>query len=192
MQDPAELVAAAAAGDQAAWEALVDRYNGLLWAVARGYRLSTADAAEVVQTSWLRLVENLDRLREPERVGAWLCTTTRRECFRALRRNGSQIPAAELDPADDPVVGGDPTPEHTVLDADRDRQLWAAVDRLSDRCRRLLRLLMAPVAPSYEEVSATLDMPIGSIGPTRARCLQRLRQDVEAVGITAESFRSAE
>lgn len=192
VHEPEELVRAANDGDQAAWETLVDRYNGLLWAIARGYRLSAADAAEVVQTTWLRLVEHLDRLRDPARVGAWLCTTLRRECLRSLHRNGAQIPSAELDPATDPTADDGPGPERAAVDADRDEHLWTAVDGLPDRCRRLLRLLMAPVAPSYEEISATLDMPIGSIGPTRARCLQRLRADVEAVGITADSFGAAE
>lgn len=184
MRDPAELVAAASMGDRDAWDALVERYTGLVWAVARGHRLSTADAAEVVQTTWLRLVEHLDRLREPERVGAWLCTTARRECLRTLRRNGRQIPLADIEPAHEPARRAR-GPEDEAVDADRDQRLWAALERMPDPCRRLLRVLMADVAPSYSEVSAALGMPVGSIGPRRARCLDRLRTTVKALGITA-------
>jgi RNA polymerase sigma factor (sigma-70 family) len=88
----ASLVRAAAAGDEAAWGALVERFTPLLWATTRSYRLDRARAADVVQTCWLRLVENLDRVQEPERVGAWLATTARRECLRALRLEGRELP----------------------------------------------------------------------------------------------------
>src|SRR5918997_3091797 len=96
MSEVAELVRAAAEGDQAAWNGLVDRYNGLVWSVARSHRLSMADASDVVQTTWLRLVENLGRLQEPERVGAWLATTARRECLRALRHSARNLPTEEV------------------------------------------------------------------------------------------------
>ena len=96
MSEVAELVRAAAEGDQAAWNGLVDRYNGLVWSVARSHRLALADASDVVQTTWLRLVEHLGRLQDPERVGAWLATTARRESLRALRHSARQIPTEEL------------------------------------------------------------------------------------------------
>ena len=96
MSEVAELVRAAAEGDQAAWNGLVDRYNGLVWSVARSHRLSMADASDVVQTTWLRLVEHLGRLQDPERVGAWLATTARRESLRALRHSARQVPTEEL------------------------------------------------------------------------------------------------
>src|SRR4051812_7204185 len=102
MSEVAELVRAAAEGDQAAWNRLVDRYNGLVWSVARSFRLSPADASDVVQTSWLRLVEHLGRLQEPERVGSWLATTARRECLRTLRQSARQLPTEEL-----PDIGTD-------------------------------------------------------------------------------------
>lgn len=189
MRDPAELVRAAHAGDQDAWDELVERYTGLLWAVARGHRLNSADAAEVVQTTWLRLVEHLDQLRDPAHVGAWLYTTARHECLRTLRLNGRQVPVAEVEPTLDRRPA-EPGPESLALDGDRDRQLWSALDAMPDRCRKLLRVLMAEPAPSYEDVSLAMRMPIGSIGPTRARCLGKLRKDVAAMGITAEALRS--
>src|ERR1043165_5351882 len=105
MSEVAELVGAAAEGDQAAWNGLVDRYNGLVWSVARSFRLPPADASDVVQTTWLRLVEHLRRLEDPERVGAWLATTARRESLRSLRHNSRQVPPEELPgaPTDAPL-----------------------------------------------------------------------------------------
>jgi RNA polymerase sigma factor (sigma-70 family) len=181
------LVAAAAAGDEEAWTELVDRYTNLLWSIARGHRLGTADAGDVVQTVWLRLVEHLDRIREPERVGAWLATTARNESLRLLRRSSREVPSddeLELDLTDDPQQG---SPEAAVLGWEADALLWAAVEQLPDRCRRLIRLLMADPPPSYEDVSAALDMPVGSIGPNRGRCLERLRRTATAAGIAVDA-----
>lgn len=184
------LVRAAADGAQDAWDSLVERYNGLVWSIPRSYGLPTVDAADVVQTTWLRLVERLSTIREPERVGAWLATTARHECLQTLRRAGRQIPTDDefrlepREPADPPV-------DAALLASERDRVLWRSVDELPDRCRRLLRVLMADPAPSYDEASAALGMPIGSIGPTRARCLQQLRPIVEAAGIAVETGDSA-
>lgn len=186
MESVTALVAGAADGDQQAWDALVERFNGLVWSVARGYRLSTADAGDVVQTTWLRLVERLDSIRDPERVGAWLATTTRREALRVLRTGNRQIPTEDewrLEPRDPQT----PSPDAQLLDEERDRLLWAALAEISERCQRLLRVLMADPPPTYEDVSAALDMPIGSIGPTRGRCLERLRQVAEDAGITVDA-----
>lgn len=187
MSEVADLVRAAAEGDQAAWNALVDRYNGLVWSVARSHRLGAADASDVVQTSWLRLVENLGRLQDPERVGAWLATTARRECLRTLRLSARQIPTDEL-----PETPTDARLDAALLVAERDRALWQAFGRLSERCRALLRILVADPPPSYEEVGAALDMPIGSIGPTRQRCLERLRGLAEGEGVSATDRREFE
>lgn len=179
------LVGAAAKGDQEAWNELVERYNGLVWSVARGYGMSAADAADVAQTTWLRLVERLSTIREPERVGAWLATTARNECRQTLRRGGRQIPTDDvyqLEPRD-PVT---PPVEAGLLAAERDDVLWRSVEDLPEACRRLVRVLMADPPPTYEEVSAALEMPVGSIGPTRGRCLERLRTLVGAAGITVE------
>ena len=171
----AELVRAASAGDQRAWEGLIGRFGGLVWSVARAHGLSRADAADVSQTAWLRLVEHLHRLRDPERVGTWLASTARHEALRTLRRARRQLPVgddAELDRSGPPTE----SPEARTLAAERSDILWRAFAALPPRCQTLLRVLMADPPPSYQQVAVAMDMPIGSIGPTRARCLDRLRQ----------------
>jgi RNA polymerase sigma factor (sigma-70 family) len=173
--DIADLLARADSGDQSAWNQLVDQYNGLLWSVARGFRLDTADAADVVQNTWLRLVENLDRITEPDKLGSWLGTTVRRECLQLLRRAGRETPGAEPEML---VAVPDPAPpvdERLLLD-ELDAALWRALSTLSSPCRRLLRVLMASPAPRYADVAAALDMAVGTIGPARQRCLERLRR----------------
>lgn len=170
-----QLVRAAAGGDQSAWNELVERFQGLVWATARAHRLTRADAADVAQTVWLRLVENLDRIRDPERLGAWLATTARRECLRYIRLHGREQLSDETDvfeaPAEDPL-------EVALLTEERDAALWQAFTRLSERCQTLLRLLVSEDEPSYESIGAALGMPIGAIGPTRMRCLDKLRSYV--------------
>ena len=179
-----DLVRAAAAGDRRAWDELVDRYSRLLWSIAIAYRLGRADAADVVQTVWLRLVENLERLHDPDRVAAWLATTARRECQRALAQGRRMLPTDDdrrLEPRDTLL----PTPEAVALASERDRLLWLGFSELPERCQRLLRILLLD-SPRYEVVAAALDMPIGSIGPTRGRCLERLRRRLSASGISAD------
>ncbi len=181
--DDAALVRAAAGGDQAAWDALVKRFSGLVWSIARSHRLGAADAADVSQTAWLRLVENLDRLRDPERVGAWLATTSRNECLRVIRRSGRQVPTdieAAIDLEADETVA--PPVDAGLLAGERDADLWAAFAMISERCQVLLRLLIADPTPTYDEIGEILGMAVGSIGPTRARCLEHLRRKS---GITA-------
>ena len=172
--DTATLVGRVQSGDQAAWAVLTDRYTGMLWQVARGMRLSHADAADAVQTTWLRLVESLASLREPERLGAWLATTMRREALATLRRSLISRPAGlaaweDLPAPDDPL-------DSALLREERDAALWRAFCRLNPRCQTLLRMLTADPPPSYAEVAAALDIPVGSIGPTRQRCLAVLRR----------------
>lgn len=181
----AHVVELAASGDRDAWDELVEEFSGLVWAVARSHRLSDADAADVAQTTWLRLVEHLDRLRDPDRVGAWLATTARHESLRLLRGARRQVPVGDDLP--------EPAQESRSLDAalladERDAALWQAVERLLPRDRALLRMLVADPAPSYEEVGVALDMPIGSIGPTRARSLARLRREAELVGLAPDAM----
>jgi RNA polymerase sigma factor (sigma-70 family) len=178
--DTAELVARVRAGDRAAWTVLTDRYTPLLWSVARSMRLSTDDAADAVQTTWLRLVERLDTVREPQRLGGWLATSVRRECLALLRRRSRVVTHDEWD---DQPAPGDPL-DDALLREERDIALWRAFHTLHPRCQRLLRVLMTDPAPSYADVSAALAIPIGSIGPTRQRCLGALRGTLLAASDT--------
>lgn len=189
--EAAVLVKGAAEGDRAAWEKLVDSYGGLIWAITRNHRLLHGDAADVSQTTWLRLLENIDRLTDPGRVGAWLATTARRECLRvAARRKRTVLVADEGDLDLDPLRAQAPELDDGLLLAERDKALRAAFESLNPRCRELMRLMLLDPAPSYEEISAALDMPVGSIGPTRGRCLDKLRALVKNSGIESASARS--
>jgi RNA polymerase sigma factor (sigma-70 family) len=179
---PERLVRAAAQGDSGAWNELVERYSGLVWAVARAHRLSAADAADVAQTTWLRLVEHLERLKTPAAVGAWLATTARRECLHVLRQ-ASRCQPSEAVP--EPEAAERPDADTPLLLAERDATLWRAFTRLPARDQALLRLLTADPRPSYDEIGLALDMPIGSIGPTRARALERLRREAGRLGLEA-------
>jgi RNA polymerase sigma factor (sigma-70 family) len=167
------LVAEAADGSQAAWDGLVEGFSGLVWSVVRGHGLYGAEAADVCQTVWLRLVEHLHRLREPERAGAWLATTARHECLRVLRRRGRSTPMA--DPPEVSDVSAESDPGAKVVAREDHELLMAALDGVSGQCQQLLRLLIVDPPLSYDEISMVLDMPKGSIGPTRQRCLVRLR-----------------
>jgi RNA polymerase sigma factor (sigma-70 family) len=168
----ATLLARAAQGDQHAWNALVDEHSRLLWSVARSFRLDAADANDVVQTTWLRLLEHLDRIEDPSRLVGWLVTTARREAMRVLRRSGRERPVVEdtvLDRPDDA-----PPVDTALLQDERNRALWEAFSRLGEKCRQLLRVAVTH-PQAYDEISEALGMPIGSIGPTRRRCLTQLR-----------------
>ncbi|RAS67049.1 RNA polymerase sigma factor (sigma-70 family) [Lentzea atacamensis] len=166
-------VAAAARGDQSAWHALVRQFSGLLWSIARAYRLSDADAADAVQCTWIKLVEHLDRIAEPERLAGWLATTARHECLQLIRRSGRLPEPTEIvDDSPDPA----PALDHDLLVGERNAALWRVFEGLPDRCRRLLRVLMASPPPAYAEVAEALDMPVGSVGPIRQRCLNQLKK----------------
>ncbi len=167
------LVGEAAEGSQAAWNDLVEGFSGLVWSVVRAHGLYGAEAADVCQTVWLRFVEHLRRLREPERAGAWLATTTRHECLRVLRRRGRTT--AMADPPEIPDVSADADPGRRVVAGEEHHLLMAALADISGQCQQLLRLLLVDPPLSYDEISTLLDMPKGSIGPTRQRCLVRLR-----------------
>jgi RNA polymerase sigma factor (sigma-70 family) len=168
-----EVVLQARAGSNAAWEALIERFGGLVTAIARRCRLSDADVAEVSQTTWLRLVENLNRIQQPERIGAWLATTSRRESLRIATRRAVVSAGEEVylmaDEKADPL-------DAALLREEQARAIRAATERLSPHCQRLLGALMGHDDVSYKTIAEQLDMPIGSIGPTRGRCLEHLRQ----------------
>ena len=173
------LVAAAASGESSAWDGLVDAFGGLVWSVIRGFRLYGADASDVSQTVWLRMVEHIDRIREPERAGAWLATTARNECLRVLRKSGRQVAMAEVPEPSAPAAGGDVA--IGVMAAEDHQAFLSALEAVPPRCQTLLRLLVADPPLSYDTIAELLDMPKGSIGPTRGRCLDHLRAVMGAV-----------
>jgi RNA polymerase sigma factor (sigma-70 family) len=175
----AELVTGAVAGDQREWNVLVQEFGAMIGAIARAHSLRHADAADVSQATWLRLLEHLGQLQDPTRVGAWLATTARRECLRVLREKKRR------------VLYGDEAPEHeapdtcpvdALLRSERDDALRQSFARLRTSDQALLRLLTAEPRPPYEQIAADLDIPIGSIGPTRQRALQRLRHELDGQG----------
>jgi len=175
----AARVAAAAGGDEEAWSGLVDHFAGLVWSVIRGYRMSVADAADVSQTTWLRLAEHIHKVREPERIGAWLATTAGRECLRLIRQNQRAMPSDDVFLSEVPDADPAVAPETRVLTLERDGELWEAFSELPKKAQILLRLFFADPPPSYEEISSATGMPIGSIGPTRGRYLAQLKVRVE-------------
>jgi RNA polymerase sigma factor (sigma-70 family) len=171
-----KLVDAAGRGDQRAWNALIEGFGPMIWSIARAHRLREADAADVAQATWLALLEHLTDLREPARVGAWLATTARRECLRVLRGRERRVLYGDECPEQESSESG---PEDMLVLSERDAALWRSFARLRPSDQALLRLLMVDSRPGYEEISAALDMPIGSIGPTRQRALARLREQLD-------------
>ena len=172
-----DLVAAAGAGDRKAWDALVDRYARLVWSVIRGFRLDEATAGDVSQTVWLRLVENLERIRNPERLASWLATTARNEAIRTKRLYDRTVPTA----VEFQIVDSDPAVDSGLLATERDAEVAEAFASLDDDCQELLRAVTADPPLDYETIAAMLGRPIGSIGPTRARCLEKLRRALESI-----------
>lgn len=172
--DLAEIVSAAAEGSADAWRALFGRFTNMISAIARGCRLNDADVAEVHQATWMRMVENIVRIEQPERIGAWLATTAKRESLRVVRQKDRLTLDHEglLQRADTKMAPVDAGP----LAEERLVAVRAAFERLPSHCRRLLSLMSEDDPPSYKEISHALSMPIGSIGPTRGRCLEHLRR----------------
>jgi RNA polymerase sigma factor (sigma-70 family) len=184
------LVARVGDGDQDAWDELIERYSPLVWSICARYQLSRQDVADVGQSVWLLLVEQIGKLREPAALPGWLATTTRRECMRVLRA-ARQHEHAGLPPEDQmPPDPAATTIEQQIIAAERNAALRAAFAELSRTCHELLSMLMSDPPPAYADVSATLGMPVGSIGPMRARCLDRLRhsQHLAVLGNQAEDI----
>jgi RNA polymerase sigma factor (sigma-70 family) len=182
--EPAEvtvLIHRAAEGDPAAWDAIVDEFAGLLWSVVRGFRLNEAQSADAVQTTWLRLVEHVADLREPEHVAGWLKTTAHRVCLQVIRQGGREQ-LVDWDEDRGPVSGvrcdgpDEDGPEAAALRQEHQVLVRRALAELPDRHRQLMELLIASPPISYQDISTRLGMPVGSIGPTRARILARLRE----------------
>lgn len=169
-----QLVSGALAGDEGSWSEIVHRHTALVMSRVRQFRLTPQQAEDVAQTVWLNLLEHLGDLREPEALPGWIATATRHECIRVTQQARRSVPV-------DPATGRLDAPDHADLDAEllraeRHAALRAALAELPDHQRELLLLLSTDPAPSYQEVSALLGIPIGSIGPTRQRGLARLRR----------------
>jgi RNA polymerase sigma factor (sigma-70 family) len=172
-----DLVTRARTGDKGAWDALVERYAPLIWSICRRYRLGRADAEDVGQSVWLRLADQLDKIRDPAALPGWLATTTRRECGRVLRAAyGPRAPACGFDVEylPDEQAG---TADQDLLAAERHAALREAFSHLPPAGQELIALLIADPPVPYAEISARLGIPVGSIGPNRRRCLDKLRRD---------------
>lgn len=176
--DVARLVRRAAEGDRWAWERLVDQYSRLIWAMTRDFRLVESDANDVAQATWLRLLEHIDRLENPACIASWLAITARRECLRILAARKRFV--LVQDHADLGDVAHEPEVDERLLANERAQAVREAVSRLPGHWQRLVELLIADPPASYAEISDQLGLPVGSIGPTRGRCLDRLRVLLQA------------
>jgi RNA polymerase sigma factor (sigma-70 family) len=182
------LVRAAATGDPRAWEDLVDAYIGLVWSTVRKYRLNESDANDVVQTTWLRLVQNIDRIDDPSRVAGWLATTAGREALRVISQQRRVVltdDATVFDGRDQQ----DAAPDAYLLSDERDCVVRELFEQLAPRCRELLTMVLADPPLGYDVIADRLNMPIGSIGPTRGRCLKKLAALAEARGVDLGQLR---
>ena len=186
------LVMRADNGDQRAWDALIERYSPLVWSICRRYGLDRADAEDIGQTVWMRLVKQLGNLREPAAIPGWLATTTHRECCWVLRTAGSSRATAWAADAENIPDSQSETAEQELLTAERHATLREAFTSLSPFCQQLMALLIADPPVPYAQISATLGIPVGSIGPTRGRCLDKLRSyPAIAALISAEAGNAA-
>jgi len=176
----ADLVRAAAADDQSAWHTLIHRFAGLVWAIAREHGLSTSDAADVSQATWLNLASQLSSIRHPERLAGWLATTARREALRAITARGRELPVDWLATAD---FHAEPAAESQVLATEANTALWQALAELPQRCRQLLRLVAHAPELTYAQAARALGIRLGSVGPIRGRCLAALRRKLATAGL---------
>ena len=175
--DLTALVTRARNGDKQAWDELVERYSPLIWSICRRYQLGRADAEDAGQSVWLQLVDQLAALRDPAALPGWLATTTQRECGRIVRAARKHKPPGHpLDAADIPDQVTEAA-EHELLRAERHAALREAFMHLPPSSRKLISLLIQDPPMPYADISAMLGIPVGSIGPTRGRCLDKLRRD---------------
>jgi RNA polymerase sigma factor (sigma-70 family) len=176
------LVTRAAGGDPTAWDEIVERYGPLVWSICARFQLSSHDREDVAQNVWLLLVEQLGKLREPAALPGWIATTTHRECLRVVtaarktERLGTGLDDA-LQFVDDTII------DEEILMAERNAALRAAFAELPPKYQQLLAMLISDPPYSYAEISEKLQIPVGSIGPQRARCLERLRRSSALAGL---------
>lgn len=170
-------------GDRGAIDDLVREMTPVLWHVVRAYRLDEDVCEDVIQFTWLTLVRKADAVENPRAVSSWLIITARRQAWRVASRNRRE------DPADDellaPVLPSSPAAEAEAVEADESHRLWSAVAQLNERCQRLLRVIAFDDRPDYQHISEDLGMPVGSIGPTRRRCLEKLKAVISGEGATS-------
>lgn len=162
-------------GDASGMSTLVDEVTPLLWSVARQQGLGRPAAEDVVQASWLKLVEHADAIHDPQSVLKWLITTTKRDAWHVCARNRREEPASHYDVRDEEVDEVAPSPEDSIVASEEFGLMWQHFSGLSDRCKTLLRVIAFADRPDYANIADALGMPVGSIGPTRGRCLAKLR-----------------
>lgn len=177
----AELIARCRNGEAEAWNLLIERYQRLVYSIPRKAGLDDDACADVFQHTFAKLVQHLPHLRAPDRLGPWLVITAKREAWRLSRQAVAFVqPAEGVETGDDAlerVPDRGPLPEETVAQLEAQHAIRAALAELDERCRTLLTLLFyRPDPPAYAEIAAAAGVPEGSIGPTRARCLQKLRE----------------
>ncbi len=181
-----DLLVLAAKGERSAWDALVGRFGQMVWSVARGFHLDEATAKDVTQTVWLKLVENIDSINDPERLPGWLATTARREALRVAKARERDVPSEfQFD-----VEDRGPSLDELLIDDEENRLVVRAFETLDGACREMLRMMTIEPPLSYEELSELTGRPIGSLGPTRARCLGKLKSAMAR--ITGRSGGSSE
>ena len=172
----ADLLLAAGGGDRSAWDELIVRYAGLMNAAVSRFRLQDSDKADVIQSTWLRLLLNSATIRDPEKLGAWLTTTAQREALAVIRRSRRETVSGS---AGEGIAASHPSPEDVVIIAETRAAVRAAVDGLTGRRRLLVDALFYDAAQTYEDVSRHAGMPVGSIGPTRGRILRDLHRKLD-------------
>lgn len=168
----ASLVSAARSGDNLAWSRLVERFDGMLRSVSRSYRLSPQDVDDAVQATWVKLYEHLEAVRDTQAIAAWLATTVRRQSLHILQR---RVREHLTDEPELMVDAHGEAPYETLVEDERRSVLSRALGTLPARQRNLMTLIASEATPDYKQIGATLGMPVGSIGPTRARCMARLQ-----------------
>lgn len=173
--DDSDLVAKIRDGDQHAWNELVERHSGLLWRLARSIVNDDAAASDAMQTGWLRLLQSVDRIADPSAVRSWLCTTVRREAIALSKAQQRQNATDPTDWSFDAPTPAEDDPASVSAQSEQNTTVIGALRDLSEKCRQLLTMHAHKI--SYDVVAATMDMPIGSIGPTKARCLEQLRRN---------------
>ena len=182
------LILACRRGDAAAWEALVYRYQRLIYTIPRRTGLDEDLCAEVFQRTFTKLFEHLERLEQPARVRAWLVTTAGREARRLRQRQQAVQPLTAIDQAtgdlsETELCDPTPLPDEVLLQLEEQHLVRVTVAELDERCRKLLTLLYYdPASPSYTEIAIACNIPEGSLGPTRARCLRKLQQLLQKIG----------